>query len=274
MEDLVHPRIPDAVRDFLRLCGAGTSRLGTEHLEDAMTKRHSTSGRIRDARYGNIDVYYKEFYAQMPCGSESGCVAKLAHRFIERPYGPDVVHDYVLEVGAGDGLHLPFVRHTFGRYEMTDINEASIELARKRAAGRSAVEVSLADAQHLPHADASVDRLIATCVLLHLPQPEQALREWRRVTRPRGGSLSIYVPNEPSCLTRTGRAVTSRRAAKKIGFEGFDLMIAREHINHGWGLDQMIRHVFYDDELHAHAWPIPHSPFPARVFTVYQVTLR
>jgi phosphatidylethanolamine/phosphatidyl-N-methylethanolamine N-methyltransferase len=226
----------------------------------------------RDLRYGNVSVFYKEYYARMPCGGEGGSVAKLAHNYIERPFGPAVVRDEVLEVGAGDGLHLPFVKHGFRRYLMTDTNQESLEMAKERVAGRRGVECGLADAQDLPYADASFDRLIATCVLLHLPQPEQALQEWRRVTRP-GGIVSIYVPNEPGLLTRAGRAVTSRRAAKRAGFEGFDLMIAREHINHGWGLDQMIRHVFHADDLRAHAWPIPRGPLSSRVFTVYQATV-
>ncbi|HEY2042849.1 MAG TPA: class I SAM-dependent methyltransferase, partial [Jatrophihabitans sp.] len=121
-------------------------------------------------------------------------------------------------------------------------------------------------------ADASVDRVIATCVLLHLPRPEQALQEWRRILRP-GGVASIYVPNEPTLITRAGRAITTRRAARRAGFQGFDLMIAREHINHGWGLDQMIRYVFRDDVLRARTWPIPHGPMSSRVFTVYQAKL-
>ena len=141
----------------------------------------------RDLRYGNVDVFYKDYYRLMPCSNQDGMVAKLAHNHMERPFGPDVVHDQVLEVGAGDGLRLPFVRHGFRRYLMTDINEESLETAEKRAAGRRGVECGLADAQDLPYADASFDRLVATCVLLHLPRPEQALREWRRVTRP-GGS--------------------------------------------------------------------------------------
>ena len=87
------------------------------------------------------------------------------------------------------------------------------------------------------------------------------------------GIVSIYVPNEPGLLTRAGRALTSRRAANRAGFEGFDLMIAREHINHGWGLDQMIRHVFHTDDLRIHAWPIPRAPLSSRVFTVYQATV-
>jgi phosphatidylethanolamine/phosphatidyl-N-methylethanolamine N-methyltransferase len=226
----------------------------------------------RDLRYGNVDVFYKEYYARMPCGNEGGIVAKLAHNFIERPFGPQVVHDEVLEVGAGDGLHLPFVKHDFRRYLMTDINEESLEMAKKRVAGRRGVEFGLADAQDLPYEDASFDRLIATCVLLHLPQPEQALLEWRRVTRP-GGIVSIYVPSEPGLLTHAGRALTTKREAKRAGFQGYDLMIAREHINHSWGLDKLIRHVFHTDDLRAHAWPIPGAPQACRAFTVYQATV-
>ena len=220
------------------------------------------------SEFGDVELYYRKFYDQMPCGCEQGGVARLAHSKIERPFGPRVHFAKVLEVGAGSGLHFPFVRHSLDHYEMSDVDETSLDVVRRRFGERSGVSVSIADAQALPHRDASQDRIVATCVLLHLHEPEAALREWRRVTRP-GGVVSIYVPNEPSLLTRTGRAVTSRRAAKKAGYQGFDLMIARDHINHGWGLDQMIRYVFRDDRLRVVSWPIPRSPISTRVFTVY-----
>jgi SAM-dependent methyltransferase len=108
--------------------------------------------------------------------------------------------------------------------------------------------------------------------MLHLPDPESALVEWRRITRP-GGVVSIYVPNEPGVLTRLGRAVTTRRAAQRAGFQGFDLMMAREHHNHGWGLDKLIRHTFRDDDLLVSSWPIPRAPFSSRVFSVYHARI-
>jgi ubiquinone/menaquinone biosynthesis C-methylase UbiE len=189
---------------------------------------------------------------------------------MERPFGYEARFSKVLEVGAGDGLHVPFVKHAFERYLLTDVSFEA--LAKAQVLWRSDVRIgfALADAQKLPFPDSSVDRLIATCVLLHLRDPESALREWRRVTRP-GGVVTCYVPNEPTLLTRLGRGVTSRRAANRAGFQGFDLMMAREHINHGWGMDQLVRHIFAEDLLKVDGWPLARAPFSARVFNVYQI---
>ena len=239
-----------------------------------MTARQETGpARPDDAdSYGDVATYYRDFYADLPCGKETGSVARLAHTRMEKPFGSDVDFSRVVEVGAGGGLHFGFVRHGYDTYEMTDLDAGGLAAAKARVGEPSGVSYQVMDAQQLAHGDGAVDRLIATCVLLHLQRPEAALEEWRRVTRP-GGVVTAYVPNEPGLLTRLGRGLTTRRAAERSGYRGFDLMMAREHINHGWGLDQMIRHVFRHDELRIDTWPVPRAPVTARVFTVYHATI-
>ena len=102
---------------------------------------------------------------------------------------------------------------------MTDLSPLGLESAEAHVGTRPGVSYRVADAQGLPHDDDIADRLIATCVLLHLEKPESALLEWRRVTRP-GGVVTIYVPNEPGLLTRLGRGVTTKRAAVRAGLRG------------------------------------------------------
>ena len=82
----------------------------------------------------------------------------------------------------------------------------------------------------------SFDRLVATCLLIHLPEPEQALAQWRRMVRP-GGLLSIYVPCDPGALLRLTRKFTTARKVRKLGFDRYDLVLAREHRNHAGALD-------------------------------------
>ena len=49
------------------------------------------------------------------------------------------------------------------------------------------------DGKHLPFRDASVDTVLSTEVLEHVPRPELLVREMARVVKP-GGKLLITVP--------------------------------------------------------------------------------
>jgi SAM-dependent methyltransferase len=52
----------------------------------------------------------------------------------------------------------------------------------------------LADVEHLPFEDNSVDEIYASHVLEHLPYGNTALQEWLRVLKP-GGMLTVVVPD-------------------------------------------------------------------------------
>jgi SAM-dependent methyltransferase len=111
----------------------------------------------------------------------------------------------------------------------------------------------------LPYPDESFDRLIATCLLLHLAEPYIALREWRRVVRP-GGALDILIPCDPGLAVRSFRRFVTSRRARKFGCDNFGLVNAIEHRNHIYGLLQICAHVFRDDTV-ARAWrPLPGIP--------------
>ncbi len=55
---------------------------------------------------------------------------------------------------------------------------------------RRAVPWIAAEASHLPFADASLDGVVAECVLSALAEPARALAEWARVLKP-GGRLAL-----------------------------------------------------------------------------------
>jgi ubiquinone/menaquinone biosynthesis C-methylase UbiE len=75
--------------------------------------------------------------------------------------------------------------------------------------GRAAdAALVLADARHLPLADASVDAIFAAGLITHLPDPEDGLRQLARVTRP-GGLLILFHPSGRAALAaRHGRTLT------------------------------------------------------------------
>lgn len=172
----------------------------------------------------------------------AGWVMRRSHALLEKDFGPDVHFARVLEVGAGSGVHLRYVRHSFESYVMTDTSSAMLERVAEwpRAKASGTVSARVADAAHLDLPDASVDRLIATHVLEHLPQPQLVMEEWLRVVRP-GGVLSIVLPCDPGMLWRLGRHFGPRARGRSRGLE-YDYVMALEHINPVNNLVAIIRH--------------------------------
>ena len=58
----------------------------------------------------------------------TGYVMRKGHMLLEQDFGPEVHFHSVVEVGAGPGIHLDFVRHTFSHYLLTDASKSMIHL--------------------------------------------------------------------------------------------------------------------------------------------------
>jgi SAM-dependent methyltransferase len=99
----------------------------------------------------------------------------------------------VLEIGMGPGLNLPFydpdqVTKVIG----VDPNRAFLNLGKARqGASPVPLEIILAPAEALPLDSASVDTAVITYTLCSVDDPEQALKEVRRVLRPDGQVLFL-----------------------------------------------------------------------------------
>ncbi|MBF0143484.1 MAG: class I SAM-dependent methyltransferase [Magnetococcales bacterium] len=166
------------------------------------------------------------------------------HRLLESPFGRDVHFGRVLEVGAGTGQHLSFVRHRFDTYLMTDINADLLAQAGRKHEGTPGVRFEVRDATDLGYEEASFDRVISVYNLEHLPFPHRVIEGWRRLLRP-GGTLSIAFPTEGGVAWRLGRHLTTRRSFTRWGLD-LDYIIAREHINTCANLVSLVRHYFPD----------------------------
>jgi len=210
-------------------------------------------------------VYENGTYESLLFEGSVGRAVAVAHRQMEKGIGGSFAT--VLELGAGSGHHRQYVRHGYDTYVETDI---SYQGSTSAETDGKTVRHEFADAQELPYDDRSVDRLVATCLLAHLDDPEKALSEWRRVVKP-GGLLSIYVPCEPGTALRMIRAVTTARKARRLGHDDYELTLAREHRNHAVGLERQLTHVFRNDSISTHRWPLPFRTWVLNLFTVYQV---
>jgi len=101
---------------------------------------------------------------------------------------------HVLDIAGGTGdLAKAFARQvgSTGRVVLSDINEAMLRVGRDRLldAGRT-VDALVCDAEKLPFADASFDRVSVAFGLRNMTHKDQALTEMHRVLKP-GGKLLV-----------------------------------------------------------------------------------
>lgn len=115
---------------------------------------------------------------------------QVAQRSVEL-MGIEAGHD-VLDVGCGTGVLLPVLADLVadgGTVTGVDYSPALIEDARERIASSPHADVIRlveGDATSLPFEDAAFDSAHVERVLMHLDDPDAAIREMRRVVRPGG----------------------------------------------------------------------------------------
>jgi ubiquinone/menaquinone biosynthesis C-methylase UbiE len=108
---------------------------------------------------------------------------RRAVRNLVKRYG----REPMLDAGCGTGLNLASLPP--GSTGI-DLNPRNLALIRKRLPHQNVVE---GDIENMPFGDASFGTVVCTEVLEHVPHPDQALREIRRVLQP-GGVLIGSVP--------------------------------------------------------------------------------
>lgn len=187
------------------------------------------------------EIYDQETY---DCNPIVGAVNRSGHVLLEKPYGAEQHFSQVLEVGAGTGHHLDYVRHGYDRYVITDFSAGMLEKAKQAHSGKDNLDYAVEDATQLSFADNSFDRLISVYNLEHLPKPHAVLKEWQRVVKP-DGVISIAIPTEGGVGWRFGRWLTTRRSFAKQDLN-LDYIIAREHVNTAYNLISFIHYYFHD----------------------------
>lgn len=103
----------------------------------------------------------------------------------------------VVDVGCGDGFHLPLFAGTARAVIGVEPHPPLAQRARQRLGAARGVDVRVGSAQQLPLADASVDLVHARTAYFFGPGCEAGLVEAERVLRP-GGVLAI-VDLDASC---------------------------------------------------------------------------
>ena len=216
---------------------------------------------------GSPGSYFADDYQEIMYTGTIGIYSRLTHKLMDHPFRGTKT-PVVLEVGAGAGQHALYSLTDFDKYYLTDISE---ETLRALPTDDPRVISMVADAQDLSDfEDESMDRVVATCLLAHLSEPEKALEEWRRVLKP-GGSLSIYVPAEPGMLLRLLRTLVVVPKSRKLGNDHLSI-IYRDHRNHYPSMRLMIRSVFSSDEIKQRRFPTRLLGWNFSLFDIFHIT--
>jgi len=173
-------------------------------------------------------------------------------------------HGHGLEIGAGTGyFSLNLLRQ--GWLDSVVATDVSPGMLRTLSSSAERLGVSdqlttvVCDAEQLPFDDDTFDIVFGHAVLHHIPDLEQAFREFRRVLRPGGVVAFAGEPSE----TGDRLARLPKRAALAVAPVWRTLMRARKHVGDGpvpWGKDEEAKlepyvdvHAFQPADLEAAA---------------------
>ena len=221
-----------------------------------------------DYRASFADIYHDSNYSS-PLQS---AVMSASHRNAEKKFTKDDHFSKVLEIGVGTGEHLPFLRHSFDQYILSDSDAKTLSVAKNNLAGEHSNKLSfeVQKGSELSYKDKSFDRLIATHVLEHICYPHLALKEWRRVVKD-DGIISIVIPTDPGLAWRLGRHFGPRKNSIAQGID-YDYIMAREHINSCNNLIALMRHYF--PERKEIWWPFPIASIDLNLFFICHLIVK
>jgi len=100
----------------------------------------------------------------------------------------------LVDIGCGGGWYARILAESGTMVLATDISGGYARQTREYCSDRPNVAVAQCDAVYLPFANGSVDAVLISEVLEHLPSPELAIAEAKRVLKP-GGLVLMSVPS-------------------------------------------------------------------------------
>jgi phosphatidylethanolamine/phosphatidyl-N-methylethanolamine N-methyltransferase len=170
---------------------------------------------------------------------------------------------------GGEGFHVPFVKHDFTSYYLTDISNRTLTRDALNLKVENRLISMTNDAEHLAFKTSCFDRVIFMCVLHHLNDPYKALQESLRVVRNKG-LITIYLPCDPGFAYRQFRKIALRSNIKDLDLN-YNLINAKEHHKHVHGLEIFIKEVLKESKIVQKAFPFRIKLHDLNIFNVYQM---
>src|SRR3954451_4147885 len=215
--------------------------------------------------------FYADDYARVAVSARDSAAGRYMHGAIEKRFGPDARFARVLELGGNRGEHVPFVRHAYDEYHLTDLR---MPQPLPAIADDPRLRLDAVDAGSTPYGDGEFDRVISTCLLHHVDDPFAVAREMRRVTAP-GGVVTILLPTDPGLAYRATHWLTYGLRARRDGsVQKARLLHAIDHRNHYRSIAAQLRSVFGQDDVRTSWLPTRLWSVELNVLRAWHVTVR
>jgi phosphatidylethanolamine/phosphatidyl-N-methylethanolamine N-methyltransferase len=229
---------------------------------------------MRKKIYKNVEIN-SELFTDICISHQRNFLSMYIHRALEAKLGRNHFKS-ILEIGGNIGEHVTFVKNKFNLYILSDIDNSEKIYTDKvnELLRNNKLEVVEFDCEEIPYKSQEFERVILTCVLPHLRNPEDSLIEVRRVVT-EGGLVSILIPCDPGILYRFLRNLTSLQRARRYGvLNEAKLFHAREHRNHFMAEKELIDFVFRDDKIELKYFPFRIKSWNLNVFAVAQIRIQ
>ncbi len=167
------------------------------------------------------------------------------------------LNNRILEIGGGASPHFNFIDlENVKEYWISD-NKYLLKESYFKNDEKLSFEIYNHNAEFDP--DYSIffeknirfNRIIASHVWEHLPDPEKIFLNWINLLD-EDGRLDIAIPCDPGILFRIGQLVGRKKAMKNynMSFKEIELMLSREHINSCQNLLKIAK--FYTDSKYSY----------------------
>lgn len=170
----------------------------------------------------------------------------------------------ILDLGCGDGAHLPFVRDR-SRVLSLDIDQPSLLKLSQRF---PETPVMRADGFNLPFKDTSFGCLLNIYNLEHMVFLDLALEEMKRILKPEGVAL-VSVPSVGSLAAELARTISTARHFNTQDFD-YDRVSELEHVNCIAQLEKAFRRHFLVKQRFLFPFNLPVLPLSISVTYVLQ----
>ena len=144
--------------------------------------------------FSRIAKRYDSINKWMSLGLHKGWKKRLVSEMKEG----EGLHVLDLATGTGDIAELVSKRSNVTSVIGVDPSKGMLEVARSRNVSKN-VRYEIGDAQHLDYDDQSFDRILMSFGIRNVPNTEKALKEIKRILKPRGEALGIFTAEQFYC---------------------------------------------------------------------------
>lgn len=195
-----------------------------------------------------------------------GLFTNFYHIILEQKQ--DKFYENILEIGAGNGEHLKYVKSNYTSYILLDLKFKS-DVKKNLRKVHPNIKFVESSVEEMPFANAVFDRIIITCVLHHVINVDRTVCEIVRVLKP-GGQVNIYLPCDPGMLYRWIRHFGSHIKHAKISrnnLKTIKFLWANEHRNNFLSILSILKY-YMPTNLSIKSFPFPFLSWNFNLFKI------